>query len=408
MEKLLHRNIIKIYFMVFFQSAMVVTAVFVPLMQRHGLSMAQVLQTQALFALVVAISEVPSGYLADLWGRKNTIVLGAGLCVIAFGCLIFADSFADFLLYELLMGLGISLNSGADLALLYDSQTQLNRCVKPQRNVDSGHHIARLVAIEGFAGAIAALGAALLVLCSLDWVLWAQFIISVLAFVFALSLVESPRIISTHGHRENLQQVKFAIMSDSLVLWTSAAIIIFGLAALYTFWLYQKYWELLAIPISSFGYIWAVHCIIRAITAFYAHNIERLIGARNVLWLAALFPIVGFLGMGLMGGYLGLCLGLAFPLSRGLSMVVLYDALNKRINAEFRATVNSLVSLGTRGIFIVSGPALGYLVDTQGVQISLLTLAAIFTPLFALILIPLNNMIKHVKTEKEEKLILET
>ena len=57
--------------MVFFQSFMIVIAVFVPLLQRYGLSMSQVLQTQALVALVVAAFEGPSGYLADLWGRAN-------------------------------------------------------------------------------------------------------------------------------------------------------------------------------------------------------------------------------------------------------------------------------------------------------------------------------------------------
>jgi MFS family permease len=78
MELTLKKNIKTIYWMFFFQSFMIVIAVFVPLLQRHGLSMSQVLQTQALFAFVVATFEVPSGYLADLWGRKNTIIIGFG------------------------------------------------------------------------------------------------------------------------------------------------------------------------------------------------------------------------------------------------------------------------------------------------------------------------------------------
>jgi len=130
MEKILQRNIIRIYLMTFLQSAMIITAVFVPLLQRHGLSMAEVLQTQALFAAIVAICEVPSGYLADLWGRKNVIICGALIGFVAFTFLIQANSFNDFLLYELLMGIAVSLSSGADMALVYDTQNALNNCSK--------------------------------------------------------------------------------------------------------------------------------------------------------------------------------------------------------------------------------------------------------------------------------------
>ncbi len=394
MERALYRNITNIYLMSFFQNAMIITAIFVPLMQRHGLSMTEVLQTQALFALVVAVCEVPSGYLADLWGRKNTIALGAGLCFLSFVHLVFADDFGDFLIYEVIIGLGISLNSGADLALLYDSQSHLNRDGQQKYKGDNSRHIARLISIEGFAGGFAAVLASILSLWYLDWVLWAQAIISVLGFIFALSLVEAPRQLSTNSHKENWQQVYANISKDPLVLWTALAIIVFSLAALYTFWLYQKYWELQSIPVTWFGYIWACHCIIRGVTARYATEIEAALGFRNVFILVALLPMIGFFGMGSFGGLLGLAMGLAFPISRGLSLVVFYDALNKRVKANFRATINSLVSLGIRGIFILTGPLLGYWVDAYGVQHSLLSLGLIFIPLFALVLLPLAGSIK--------------
>ena len=109
----------------FCHSFMVVIPVFVPLLQGHGLSMSQVLQTQALFAMTVAVLEVPSGYFADLFGRKRALVFGSLLNGIGFLWLLSADSFYDFMLYEFFLGVGISLISGADLALLYDTETQL-------------------------------------------------------------------------------------------------------------------------------------------------------------------------------------------------------------------------------------------------------------------------------------------
>ncbi|MGK0499220.1 MAG: MFS family permease [Oceanicoccus sp.] len=395
MEKALQKNIINIYLMAFFQNAMVVTAVFVPLIQRHGLSMAEVLQTQALFALVIAIFEVPSGYLADLWGRKNTIVIGAVFCIIAFFMLVIADSFVDFLIYEALIAIGISLNSGADLALLYDSQSELNRSEQKNVHSDNNLQISRLISIEGYAGGFAAILAGILSFWSLDWVLWAQAMISVGALLFALALIEAPRTISNQCHRENWQKVIANIWQDRLVLWTAVAIIAFSLSALNVFWLYQKYWQLQAIPLHWFGYIWAMHCFLRAISAHYANQLESLLGPRRLFMLVILLPLLGFLGMGLLDSWTGLLLGLAFPLSSGLSLVVLYGALNRRVTAAFRATINSLVSLGIRVVFIVTGPLLGWLVDYRGVQFSVLLLGMIFIPLFCLLLWQLNRKINQ-------------
>ena len=62
MNKSLHNNIRNIYLLGFFNSFMVINPVFVPLLQGHDLSMNQVLQTQALFALTIALFLVASLY----------------------------------------------------------------------------------------------------------------------------------------------------------------------------------------------------------------------------------------------------------------------------------------------------------------------------------------------------------
>ncbi len=404
MERRLENNIKTIYGLTFFQSAMIITAVFVPLLQRHGLSMSEILLTQSLFAMVITATEVPSGYIADLYGRKNAIITGSIICFVAFIWLAVANSFIDFLIYEGLMGLGMSLFSGADLALLYDSQSAINR-EKPETAVAQGKHIARLVAIEGYAGATAALLASLLTLYSLDWVLWAQCVISLAALLCSLFLVEAPRELSAGSHTENFKQVIKALVLKPLVLWTAAAIVLFNVAALNGFWLLQKYWELQGVPITWFGYIWALHCIIRGVTAHQAHYIENRYGWQRIFIVSALLPVIGFIGMGVTGGVIGIIFGLTLPICRGLNVVVFYDALNKRVEAGFRATVNSVVSLATRGLFIVSGPALGFMADTQGVHFAYIGLGVLFLPTIACVLLPLARHIQKDRIEFEQPAI---
>lgn len=394
MELTLRNNIKTIYWMMFFQSFMIIIAVFVPLLQRHGLSMSQVLQTQALFAFVVATFEVPSGYLADLWGRKNTIVIGQGMVALAYLWLVPADSFMDFLVYEALMGVGISLSSGADLALLYDTQTALNNQEGGGR-IAPGKHISRLVAIEGYGGAVSGLAASFLTLLGLDWVLWAQFFCGFFALSFALCLVEAPRRISLESHQQNFRLVLHAMFLQPMVLWTSLAIMVFGLVGLYAFWVYQKYWEFNGVPLAWFGYLWAAHSVLRGLVGHWAHEIEDALGWRKVFAVSAVLPIIALLGMGLFSGWVGIAFTLGLIVCRGLSTVVFYDALNKRVDGDFRATVNSLVSLGTRGLFIVTGPLLGYGVDTLGVHSTLLILAAVLLPVILGVLYRLGRCIQR-------------
>lgn len=223
MNRSLQNNIRTIYAMGFFHSFIVVVPVFVPLLQGYGLSMNQVLQTQALFALTIALCEVPSGYIADLSGRRPAILFGSALNALGFFSLLWADSFYDFLIYEALLGVGFSLISGADLAL-----------------------------------------------------------------------VEVPRPQGPAAHRDNARRIlDLLLFGKPVVFWTAFAIAVFGLLALYVFWIYQKYWESQGVPLSWFGYIWAAFALTVSLAARYTAALEQRFGTRTMLYLIAGLPLLG-------------------------------------------------------------------------------------------------------------------
>jgi len=47
--------------------------------------------------------------------------------------------------------------------------------------------------------------------------------------------------------------------------------------------------------------------------------------------------------------------------------VLFLNALNEKISSAFRATVISMANLGTRGLFALLGPLVGYGIDRWGV-----------------------------------------
>ena len=403
MKRSLENNIRAIYLLGFFTGFLVVVPVFVPLLQGYGLSMSQVMQTQALFALTIALCEVPSGYIADIWGRRNTILVGSACNALGVFSLLWADSFIDFLIYEFILGVGFSLVSGADLALLYDTEVYLR-----ERGIRGGpgasKSLSRLISVEAAASGVAGIAASLLLLWSMDGVVIVQAFTGFAPFLLALLLIEAPRPIAEkelNGHSDNARRiVDLLLFGKPVVFWTAFAITVFGLLAVYVFWIYQKYWELQGVPLEYFGYIWAAFALTVSLSARFSDALEQRLGYRQVMVLIAILALTGLLGMALGTGWPGVIFGLTIQISRGLSMSLFYEALNQRVPGEFRATVNSLVSLGVRSTFIVTGPLLGIALDTQGMQATLIGLLAIFTPLMGLVLVPLVVRIRREKAEE--------
>ena len=100
---------------------MIVIALWIPYLTTQGITMRQFMELQAVFAIVILSGEVPSGLLSDLWGRKKTLLLGTTLKAVSFSLLPLWSSYEGFLFYHLTMGIALSMISGGDVALIYDS-----------------------------------------------------------------------------------------------------------------------------------------------------------------------------------------------------------------------------------------------------------------------------------------------
>lgn len=380
MERALLNNILKIYSLGFCHAFQLVIPVFVPLLMGKGLSMAEILQTQAIFALTVAMFEVPSGYFADVYGRKTSLILSALLLVLGYACLYSAESFHDFLVFEVVMGVAWSLGSGADLAMLFDSQLALQKLNAKFRLPPS---VGKLVSLAAVAEGLAAIAASVLFLAlddelAFEVVLGAQLLIGLPPLLIAFTLVEPPRTLRAQSHHDNAREIIGTLVyGDRVVLWTAVTMVVFGLFALYAFWTFQPFWVEQGVALEYFGFLWALHCALRGTSAFAASRLEEWFGAKQLLIVLTALPVVAFLGMAGMPGWAAVACALMFPICRGVNSVILYDALNKRVDAAFRATINSVLNLVIRAVFIVTGPLLGLAVDRFGLSVTLFGLAVL-------------------------------
>src|SRR5256886_4348690 len=115
------KNIPLLYGFSFFDQFMIVIASWVPYLATQGIGMRQFMELRAVFAIVILSGEVPSGLLSDLWGRKKALLLGSTVKAVSFSLLPLWSSYEGFLFYHLTMGIALSMISGGDVALLWDS-----------------------------------------------------------------------------------------------------------------------------------------------------------------------------------------------------------------------------------------------------------------------------------------------
>ena len=390
-EHRLQSNIQKVYWLNGSFSFMVLMPIIVPFFNSRGLDMENVYQLQAIFAGFVLVLEVPSGYFSDLVGRKWTLVLASFFHSVGFLIMALAPNFAWLVFSEVFLALAISLFSGTDLSLLYDSLAGLGNKKAAIKAV--GKQVFYRNTGESFAGLLGGW----LLLWHFEAPAIAQALVGLVPLGIALTLYEPPREkMSAKNHKENFRYIWRSLFGHSTLLT-----LIFMTGVFYSFvtliavWSFQSLWESLAIPIYLFGYIWFGKNILIAVVGKYAHKIEKFVGSEGILLLLAILPIVGFFGMGYGGAFWAMVFCLCFPIVRGLTSVVIADGLNKRVSSDMRATANSIMGLGTRILMVGFGPLVGKMIDQKGLSPTFESLGLVYIGIALITILPLLALRKQ-------------
>src|SRR5215208_5087067 len=91
------------------------------LTQQRGLGLAQASLVDVMFFVAAAFGEVPTGVVADRFGRKTSLTAGAALLCVGILGWTFSPTMPLIMLSYFGMGIGFTFLSGADEALFYES-----------------------------------------------------------------------------------------------------------------------------------------------------------------------------------------------------------------------------------------------------------------------------------------------
>lgn len=320
-------------------------------------SLSEAILLGSAFYFAAFLLEVPSGYLADRYGRRPTLILAAFLTVIACALFIVADSFSTLFFAQVLMASGMAFRSGSDSALLYDSLSTLGRAQEYSTRESAAQKWSMM------ALAVSCLAGGALAIIDIRLVYAASLLAAVVSLILSIRFVE-PSVEGAELTNGFIAQMRttIAYFSHPLLCWILVFFIIGFSLEHVPFEFYQPYLTLLSqngfinwladgsaplvsavvISISMFG---------GAIGAAASDYLIKRIGLRTLLITSIAVQLLIILGMSLMLHPIIMMLIMFRNFSMSMARGPMLGAIAPHVSSAQRATFLSLMSLCGRAAF---------------------------------------------------------
>jgi MFS family permease len=352
--------------------------VFTVLFLDFGLTIEQFALLNVAWAATIVLWEVPSGALADTWGRKNLLIVASTLMVVEMALLCFVPRgnpnvlFAIFLVNRILSGAAEAAASGADEALAYDSlqkaadTTAWGVVLEHQMKVQS---IGFIVAMS--------LGAAVydpvVVQKFIDWMnikttvsqeltlRFPVFLTLVMSGLTLLTTMQMEEVGINKSHRKSvsasngmqkvLKSFRLTLQAGTWILKTPTALVIILIGLVFdsslrmVVTLASQYYRLIDIPESLFGLIGSAIAIVGLIIPRLARAMADHRSPQFNLMVMTVLAFCGLAGMTLFIPLFGIIP--VVLISAAMYMLRFFQShyLNRITSSDQRATVLSFKGL---------------------------------------------------------------
>lgn len=332
----------------------------------RGFSLTQVTALDAAFWMAIVLGEAPTGTVADRWGRRQSLVLGAICFVIAVLIFGLATSYPLVLLSYVIWGLSLTLQSGADEALLWETMQHEGRAEQYVRV--SG----RMTALNY--GAVMGgelLGAPLAALTTLQVPVLASTLLALPAIYAAWRLREPPRTRPPeHTTRYwTLMRGGFGRAWRTPVLRATVALSSVLTAGTMGLFIFQQ--PLLAergVPVALFPLVLVPASLCRVAGSLLVDRFRRRLGDALLFGMMIGVIAVGYLVLAAIKSPLVVVAFLPAFFAAAFYRPQVAMIVNTRAPDTVRATMLSIISLSGSLLLALAEPGLGILADRQSLD----------------------------------------
>jgi len=346
----------KLYFLYkFVQHLVPVYPVYLLLFEAKGLSVQQISLLLAIWSVPIVLLEVPTGVLADIWNRRNMLVIGSLCKTAAYLLWFFSEGFFLFAAGFILWGICESFVSGSEEALLYDSLKLEGEEGTFDRIYGKGNYYERIaVALSCLSGGFLAMGLGMKLVLAVSVFFMAVSTLIVLRFHEVNFYAGKSRRKYIEPLRQGITTLKDAIKlcTGNKLLFTVIAmfVTVIGVAGIL-----DEYDSLIAdrfgLNLGLVGIWTSVRYLLEAFGNRIAYRIKHKLvrfGIKDSFYGIGLVCIIAGVLLGLSGWFGSIALmplyGL-FYLLMSVAYVMQENYVQQKIEEQGRSTVHSVISL---------------------------------------------------------------
>lgn len=387
----LYKNINKNYVYILSSSIALTEAIWMLFLAHRGMNLIQIGLLESVFHVTSLFMELPTGMIADRFGRKVSRISGRFVALISTLIMLASNSFWGFLFAFVLSAISYNLESGAGDALIYDSMLEMGvetDYMKVKGRQEACYQISRMSSLV-LGGFVAMYSYDLAYLLTLG--------VHLFTMVQALGFTEP-----TIGKRETCDQPSnlIAHVKESLkVIWDHKHILsyilfieMFSMFMTTTYFYLQNAMKHQGISEGVIGVSLAVGSILSLVSSTQVHKWEKYFGPRWIIWTSSVLAIGCFAWNGFTNYTVLGYLGLAFV--DGMLFVTFCDYINQLIPSSHRATLLSFQAMIFSIFMIIFFPIFGAIAENVSFETAFRLLFVIAFPTMIWTLLRLDRVFK--------------
>jgi len=341
----------------------------------NDLTYTQIGTLSAISALLVVAFEVPTGYLADRIGRRNTLAIGMAAMSVSLAGFVLASTFPEFVALYVVWALAMSLHHGTADAWLYGM-------LEERTDAESFTRIrGRGGAVYQVASAVTMIGGGFLYVLHPTYPFVASALLNGAGVAIVLTMPENVAVAASSGHvrvRKAVSVLREQFTRPSLRLFVPFVALFFAMVTTADTYIQPIAVELFeglsvdAVPVlasapavpeeATLGFVYAGFALVAAVASYHAGTVRELIGLRRALLLVPV-ATAALLVVPLAVPLLAIPAFFGMKAAIDLSKPLVNQYLNDRTGSAARATVLSAAQMSYAVVRAPLKPIAGLVAD---------------------------------------------
>lgn len=319
------------------------------IMNVSGMKLSEIYFMEACCVIVATLLQVPTGALADRWGRANTVRLGMVFLIMEMISFATASCRVSIWISNTFWAIGYSLISGADSAWLYDSLKNLGR--ESEYKKITGKASSYRLAIVG----ISALGVGHIAEINIRLPMVIDSILILCGLIVCFFFKEPPNYhLMPKGYGDHMKESLNIVLRAPKLIWLISFSILIGVTSKLWFFTYNPYFAEAHLPLAYYGYVFAILNGIASLSSYHADMVSKKLGSYASTMVMLSLIVIPIILMGIYVSVWSIPLVFLQNFVRGYMGPFMEHMMHDRIDSSRRATIMSVRSACNEGVAVAS------------------------------------------------------